>query len=183
MFKNVSNQVTDYNIKKINHKSIFKTFSNDDNYYYCDLNIAKNFNYKILYFSSKIYLIPKILVLYLFKNFPKDIVRNILNNILKDSNYINLLSNLNKNLNYYTSSYVYLQDEEKKYKISINSNTSTVSLQLSLKNYFYKNIIDEINFYLLTNFIINYDLDDDNKKYLENITFHIKKKYENILYL
>ena len=146
---------------------------------YNSVSGKKNYN-----ISNKVYLIPNVGLIYnyLTKKFTKEIAIKIFNqyfNIYSLNNILQtkIFSSINKKLRYYISSAITYNTIHKKYNISINTNTNSCSLQLTLQGYMFKKYTEDITNFVRNKFSENLKLDDQTKKIMIHIQHNLKSNY------
>ena len=88
-----------------------------------------------------------------------------------------VFSSINRRLRYYISSAITYNSINKKYNISINTNTNSCSLQLSLQGYMFKKYTEDISNLIRNKFLENLELDDQTKKIIIQIQDYLNKNY------
>ena len=192
LFKSKDNRPQKYciliirNDTKLSNNLLFTTI--DVNFYNSISTEKKNYN-----ISNKVYLIPNVGLIYnyLMKKFTKEIAIKIFNHYFDvyslHNNIIQkhtsggkkgmVFSSINRRLRYYISSAITYNSINKKYNISINTNTNSCSLQLSLQGYMFKKYTEDISNLIRNKFLENLELDDQTKKIIIQIQDYLNKNY------
>lgn len=191
LFKSKDNRPQKYciiiirNDTKLSNNLLFTTI--DVNFYNSISTEKKNYN-----ISNKVYLIPNVGLIYnyLMKKFTKEIAIKIFNHYFDVYSLHNIIqkhtsggekgmvfSSINRRLRYYISSAITYNSINKKYNISINTNTNSCSLQLSLQGYMFKKYTEDISNLIRNKFLENLELDDQTKKIIIQIQDYLNKNY------